>query len=552
MAAEPQQTGNNAVEGTGYTPRLSPAYVVPRLPPELCDMIIENLCGDKLSLSACSIVSRSWLRTARQHLFESVLVSRQNQPDAFQSFVAFLKARPELCNVIRIICVDGYTEDTLLHGDLQVHFMSSIVEQIPGLKALLLLNCGWLPTKAANMGLYQRPPVPIEDVYINSFRAHRGPPSSKLEVLRQFSHIDNLYLTRLWLGHFDVDRDDDPSDGDSDDEGQVPVRAAPHPPLKVKVKALTLSMADVCLNFLEHLRRQPFITSLTSLTIRELWQASYLENHEDMFLIGDIIRDKIGSSLSNFEIDLPRHGPRKCTNYEQSFLLNNRVISSGDTPHIFTGLLLNSCTSLKTVTVNMLLQNDEGPRADGEHALLTVNEESLWTDSEGDGEGASESEDESRYEDVHDEDDDDDTNPTELQAQYTMNPHATHEDDFVHNGHTSSPPRPAPPTLYTKDEWRVPTVLLSQLPQTLTDISIAVDFTGFADEYSDHLATVPNWAELERQCLQFSNLKSVRIKRIERSGGEAPLHRSWEQADQKTIAHKLPRLHEKNLLMFDI
>jgi hypothetical protein len=271
----------------------------------LCDIVIDNLCGDKKTLSSCTLVSHTWKRTARHHLFESVLVARQDDRDAYQHFLEFLQNVPEICPDIRIICIDGYNPEEFVHGDLDAQFMASIVEQVPGLKALLLLNCGWQRTPPDCVDFYQRPKRLISDLYINSFRGAKGPPDSKLDILRHFERIENLYLTRLWLGHFDVDGlVEDISIGETELD-------APSEPLSVQVTHLTLCLADVCLDFLEHLRRQPFVTSLASLTIRDLWAASYLHNHEDLFVVGDIIRDKMSVSLKTLEIDLPRHKQRK-------------------------------------------------------------------------------------------------------------------------------------------------------------------------------------------------------------------------------------------------
>lgn len=221
------------------------------------------------------------------------------------------------------MCIDGYNISEASLGDLDAPFMAKLTAQIPCLQALMLINCGWKPTKSSRLQLYEEPQVPIKELYINNFQAAKGPVNSKLEVLRHFSRIECLYLSRLWLGHFNVDGGEDEDvhsagedSGGCDGEGTITTKSLS--PLNVKVKRLILSMADVCLNFLEHLRRQPFMENLHSLRIRDLWDASYLENHEDLFMIGDIIRDRLCENLADFHINLPRHGPRK---YSYLFVL---------------------------------------------------------------------------------------------------------------------------------------------------------------------------------------------------------------------------------------
>ncbi|KIY62879.1 hypothetical protein CYLTODRAFT_360842, partial [Cylindrobasidium torrendii FP15055 ss-10] len=45
-----------------------------RLPPEICDIIIDFLHDDKPTLAACSVVAPSWTSAARYHLWRAVTV----------------------------------------------------------------------------------------------------------------------------------------------------------------------------------------------------------------------------------------------------------------------------------------------------------------------------------------------------------------------------------------------------------------------------------------------------------------------------------------------
>lgn len=175
------------------------------------------------------------------------------------------------------------------------------------------------------MDVYKQPLAHIQDLYINGFRASKGSVTSKLEILRHFSYIDRLFLSRLWLGHFAIDDDgnldiasdheDSDVDSSSDHDSFTPETTqavsgtTTHP--TVEVRHLILSTADVCLNFLEHLRRQPFLGSVTALSVCDLWEAEYLDNQEDMAYIGEIIRDKLNKKLKSLQIDMPRHRPGK-------------------------------------------------------------------------------------------------------------------------------------------------------------------------------------------------------------------------------------------------
>ncbi|KAJ7090114.1 hypothetical protein C8R44DRAFT_751099 [Mycena epipterygia] len=51
------------------------------VPPELQDIIIDHMHGQKQVLGTCGLVSKAWLRSSRHHLFGSVTLHQQNWPD---------------------------------------------------------------------------------------------------------------------------------------------------------------------------------------------------------------------------------------------------------------------------------------------------------------------------------------------------------------------------------------------------------------------------------------------------------------------------------------
>lgn len=54
--------------------------MVPHLPPELVDHIIDYLHDNPKALSACSLTCRGWLPVVRYHRFQSISLSRPNYP----------------------------------------------------------------------------------------------------------------------------------------------------------------------------------------------------------------------------------------------------------------------------------------------------------------------------------------------------------------------------------------------------------------------------------------------------------------------------------------
>ncbi|KAJ6456782.1 hypothetical protein C8R47DRAFT_186349 [Mycena vitilis] len=50
----------------------------PDFPPELHDLVIDHMHREKGSLANCGLVSKSWLRSSRHHLFDSVVLRNRN------------------------------------------------------------------------------------------------------------------------------------------------------------------------------------------------------------------------------------------------------------------------------------------------------------------------------------------------------------------------------------------------------------------------------------------------------------------------------------------
>lgn len=67
----------------GHEPDL---YIRTMLPTELCNLIIDHLHDSKPSLSACSLVCRSWVPECRFHLFHKVVLYRGTADPFFQLF----------------------------------------------------------------------------------------------------------------------------------------------------------------------------------------------------------------------------------------------------------------------------------------------------------------------------------------------------------------------------------------------------------------------------------------------------------------------------------
>ncbi|GJE86424.1 hypothetical protein PsYK624_025040 [Phanerochaete sordida] len=328
----PHETRNKR---TGRPPRAKSAAhhtpSTPRLPPELCDMVIDHLFDDKPSLAMCSLVSHSWLRAARYHLFDSICVHCEKDANAFENFLGYLRSTPSIRAYIKDVCFDGFHEGDPeaeeLEDTLESTYLSAVTALLPAVHSYTFINCQWgrSADEASACGL-----VPLRSLHINSFVAASEDAKNKLRILRHFSHIEHLHLANMWLGHFGVDEHD--GDGASCDD-------RPGAPAETRVRKMSLSMANICLNFLEYLRVQPFMKSLQSFRVVDLFHADYLEEHQDLTFVGELLRDRLSSTLEELNLELPR-------------------LAEGESAEIYSQLNLSSCQALRNVILRMPVRRE--------------------------------------------------------------------------------------------------------------------------------------------------------------------------------------------------
>ena len=74
------------------------------LPAEVQDLIIDQLCGDRASLEACSLTCHAWLPRARHHLFKSVKIDRCSPGESFKTLI---DGSPSIARYIRHMEISG-------------------------------------------------------------------------------------------------------------------------------------------------------------------------------------------------------------------------------------------------------------------------------------------------------------------------------------------------------------------------------------------------------------------------------------------------------------
>lgn len=270
-------------------------------------MIIDHLHDDKNVLSKCTLVCHSWLRAARYHLFDRIELRLDKDKETFEKFLVYLKATPAVRMYIRDLCLDGYVDDEHPPDNIESTFFSALTSLLPMLHSVTVINCQWAVPKSSTT-ISRSPQVPVRSLYINSFVSEAESPRHKLRILRHFSHIGHLHLANVWLGHFGVDDEAD------DDSTAI---ASP------MVKGMSLSMANVCLNFLEYLRLQPFMKTVISLRVIDLFHAEYLDEHQDLSFLGDLVRKEMRDTLKEFHLELPRLPSRGASRVFVSFSLTH-------------------------------------------------------------------------------------------------------------------------------------------------------------------------------------------------------------------------------------
>lgn len=116
-------------------PHIEPVDLVPRLPPELCDRIIDYLFCDRCALSACALTCRAWLPASRLHLFRHVRLQASTIPSL-------------LCVLMETPAIGAYVEDLILLTGSQgftipdvtqmktLQMLKEILDRLPVVKSL--------------------------------------------------------------------------------------------------------------------------------------------------------------------------------------------------------------------------------------------------------------------------------------------------------------------------------------------------------------------------------------------------------------------------------
>lgn len=162
-------------------------------PPELSDLLIDQLQDSKRALANCSLVCHAWVNRSRYHLFKEVNVTH---PVTLEEFTAFLQTSPHLSfhiarlNLHGVPACDypGYASRL----QLSIPSLTSCIQKLPSLDELVLDGVAW------------KEPIELHEMAQGTQTACWTHPLRRLNVRSALVSSNTLFTT---LGHFPRLRD---------------------------------------------------------------------------------------------------------------------------------------------------------------------------------------------------------------------------------------------------------------------------------------------------------------------------------------------------------
>ena len=182
--------------------------VISHLPEELLDQVIGSLCkNSRRTISACTLVSRRWLRIARPHLFATV-IRPPSRAYSFSDFFDFLVFHPHIARLIENIDLSGTTrsaDDPDFFLKIPYLDLQSFAALLPQLPRLQQLQVDCLRLKLLSSVYFRSPPVPLRHLTIGPSLVGSRDGSGLLclsSFLRIFS-LDTLKILHIdWSAGF--------------------------------------------------------------------------------------------------------------------------------------------------------------------------------------------------------------------------------------------------------------------------------------------------------------------------------------------------------------
>lgn len=176
---------------------------LPRLPVELIDNTVDFLHNDLESLWTCTSVSRTFLRSARCHLFRNLCVGdepTEQGEQGYATFLRFLQRTPEVCAYIRQLKLVRYhsSDKQLPSPEICSHTLGAIIAYLPRLHTLTI---GKSVHFACHCPVTHIPPHqdPVKLQYLSLESVRIATSVDLSEFLQLFSEIHKLAVLDLCI-----------------------------------------------------------------------------------------------------------------------------------------------------------------------------------------------------------------------------------------------------------------------------------------------------------------------------------------------------------------
>ncbi|KAI0683664.1 hypothetical protein BC835DRAFT_1524185 [Cytidiella melzeri] len=301
-----------------------------RLPPELTDMVIDNLQEDKAALSKASLVAKSWLVRSQVNLFRAVTVTAD-----FRGFTSFLLDKSHISRHIQRLILQGHSCDYVTPpslspppiATLEPTALALILFHLPSLRSLQLHHV----SLHGMVSSFNLPSFQLDDLLMMNVGSSHDTTNDILHILGLFSDIRSLTIHSV---------------GQHMDQNDILSRTDDlHIPRSLRVHALKLE--DVpCELYMQVFRRTEAVRSLANVDVE-------CEGLYDVEGLAELLRDAsatvetLAVNLSQCFSDNSYAGEES----EEIFPSRSRVVCET------LGSGISYCTKLTTLDVAISLDS---------------------------------------------------------------------------------------------------------------------------------------------------------------------------------------------------
>ena len=177
------------------------------LPPELFDETLDHLWDDPKALQACSLTCRTWVPTARLHLFRT---ARLSSPSSCLDFASLLNSSPPIAWCVRKLTISAsYSgvddNQNAIEDDKWVNSTQSIARCLSAygrVDTLALSRLRWSSLEPSTRDAFNSVFKSVKTLVLFEVRFHTS--SDVLEFLDAFPQLEELYFHAVsWDVEFD-------------------------------------------------------------------------------------------------------------------------------------------------------------------------------------------------------------------------------------------------------------------------------------------------------------------------------------------------------------